>query len=167
MYYNYRVTEQNRYKNKYIKFLKENGLYNQELLNYIRNRTMHIDYKDNELKEFIGCYPIIENNTIKDIRLCVPELADDISVAINIHEYIHLEKMYKYLNKEYYFNDDEEVLPVFYELLFLTGNNRKETDEYIDFLREYICENNNKEYVYALQVWDNSQDIVKRLLRRI
>ncbi|MBQ6546724.1 MAG: hypothetical protein IJL74_01850 [Bacilli bacterium] len=140
---------------KYIGFLKEYNLYDEEVLDYIKDKIIYIDYKKESFKEFVGCYPMIDNGIVKDIRLCIPKITDDISIAINIHEYVHLLKMHKYLDKEYVFKKDEEVLPVFYEMLFLVNNQTKETDEYIEFYRTYIENNNNKEYIYALKIWDS------------
>ena len=53
----------------------------------------------------------------------VPHIIDNHSIAITIHEYIHLLKMFDYIGKEYVFSDYEDLLPTFYELVFAKENN--------------------------------------------
>ncbi len=124
-------------QDKFIKFLKDTEIYNEEVLNYIKPKTVLLDHSE-ESFSFYGCYPILDdNNILKDIRLCIPKITDDITVSINIHEYVHLLRLYKYLNKEYIESEYEELLPVMYELSYLKSvNNKDYIDRYIDHINE-------------------------------
>ena len=117
---------------KFISFLKEHGLYNQEAMDYIKDKTYYINYDGNESNSFFGCFPIMEGNIVKDIRLCVPKMIDDITVSINIHEYVHLTKIYNHLNKKYIESKYEDVLPMAYEFLYLMHNDPEYLDYYIE-----------------------------------
>ena len=126
---------------KFINFLKKYNLYREEIFKYIKPRTRRIDYKDNNAFNFIGVYANLDNNDIlRDIKMVVPYMVDDNSIAINIHEYIHLLYIYDYLNKEYVFNNYEELLPVLYELMYSKENNNV---EYINMYINHIKEEDN------------------------
>ena len=120
---------------KFIEFLKKSELYNEEVLDYIEYRTTHVDYKEKGAMDFVGCYPILEDGIVKDIWLCVPNMVDDISISINIHEYVHLLRVYKSLGKKFEESEYEELLPVMYEFAFLedVGNT-----EYLEKYKEDI-----------------------------
>ncbi|MBQ6477024.1 MAG: hypothetical protein IJI43_01125 [Bacilli bacterium] len=128
------------YAEKYIKFLKENNLYDQDLIDYMSTRTTYVDYNNENAKEFIGCYLMTENDVIEDIALCVPRIVDDVTVSINIHEYVHLLNTYKYLGKKYVIREEDELLPVKYELLYL----KKENPTYMNSYIQEISKCNNK-----------------------
>jgi len=101
---------------KFINFLKENELYDEEVFNYMKDRIRIVKYNETS-KDFFGCYPIVdENNILRDIKICVPNTIDDITVSINIHEYVHYLLTYRSLNKEYKEDKYAELMPVFYEL---------------------------------------------------
>lgn len=120
---------------KFINFLKETELYNEEVLEYIKYRTTHVNYKQEGAMDFVGCFPIIEDDIVTDIWLCVPNIVDDISASINVHEYVHLLRVYKSLGKEFIESEYEELLPVMYEFAFLEsiGNT-----EYLNKYKEDI-----------------------------
>ncbi len=124
-------------KDKFVKFLEDTDLYNERALNYIKPKTVCLDHSE-EGFSFYGCFPILDdNNKVMDIRLCVPKMEDDITVAINIHEYIHLLKVYNNLNKEYVSDSYEELVPVMYELAYLNRvDSNEQVAEYIEFLEE-------------------------------
>lgn len=126
-------------KKKYIDFLKKCELYNQEVFDYIEYRTTYVDYREKGSMNFVGCYPIIEDGIVKDIWYCVPKIVDDISISINIHEYVHLLRVYRSLGKEFIESEYEELLPVMYEFAFLEdiGNT-----EYLNKYKEDIKNDN-------------------------
>ena len=39
--------------------------------------------------EWFGCFPIVENGILKDIRILVPEIKNQKNLLVNIHEHIH------------------------------------------------------------------------------
>ena len=124
-------------KEKYIEFLKEYGLYDEKIFNYIESRTIYVDYLDDESIEFIGCYPIVENDILTEVKLCVPRIVDDISLSMNIPEYIHLYNIYSNIGSKYIPDEYEEFLPVMYELEFLINSGDKEyLDYYVQCIRD-------------------------------
>ncbi len=48
-----------------------------------------------------GCFPIVKDNVLTDIRLLVPEIENDQDLLINIHEYAHALELYSELGKIY------------------------------------------------------------------
>ena len=127
-------------RNKFIKFLKDTEIYNEEVFEYIKPKTVYLDHSE-EATHFYGVFPIVDdNNIIKDIKLCVPKIKDDITVSINIHEYVHLLMVYRDLNKEYKESDYDELLPVMYEFYYLKDND----PEYLEAYKEKISKSNNK-----------------------
>ena len=125
-------------KDKYINFLKKYNLYREDIFEYMKDRTKYIDYRQDGSDGYIGVYPNLVNGIIKDIKMRVPRLIDDHSIAITIHEYIHLLKMFDYIGKEYVFSDYEDLLPTFYELVFAKENNDIDyINERLEFIKEY------------------------------
>ena len=147
---------------KYINFLKKYDLYREDIFEYMKDKTKYIDYRLDESKRFYGVFTNIENGIIKDIRVMVPYLVDDTSISIRIHEYIHVLKIYDYLNKEYVFTDYEDLLPVFYELVYAKENNN------YDYINERIDElKDNFNYLkVVLDLFDqNKENNNKKLIK--
>lgn len=143
---------------KFVDFLKCYGLYNQEVLDFIKNKTLYIDYKNVEAREYMGCFPIIKNGVVKDIRLCVPKIVDDVTVSINIHEYVHLTKVYSHLNKEYKESKYEDVLPTAYEFLYL-----RNTDlDYLKLYKEYILSGDDEYLKYLVTFFDSTDKLLRK-----
>ena len=147
---------------KYINFLKKYDLYREDIFEYMKDKTKYIDYRLDESKRFYGVFTNIENGIIKDIRVMVPYIVDDTSISIRIHEYIHVLKLYDYLNKEYVFTDYEDLLPVFYELVYAKENNN------YDYINERIDElKDNFNYLkVVLDLFDqNKENNNKKLIK--
>lgn len=145
----------NIYYNKYINFLIKHNIYNEEILEYMRRNSIKIDYRDKEKRDFIGCfYSTDRNNRITKINLYVPFIDSDITVLINIHEYIHLYILYQYLNKKYQQNKEEEILPILYEHLYFLDNLSKELEDKIKDLNNTITDTSPMQYRIALKSRD-------------
>lgn len=145
----------NIYYNKYINFLIKHNIYKAEIMQYITKYSIKIDYHMEEQRDFIGCfYSIDKNKRIKKISICTPYIDSDITVLINIHEYIHLFILYQYLNKKYERNKDEEILPILYELLYYLDNPSKELEKKIIELNNTIKDTSPIQYKIALKSRD-------------
>ncbi len=83
-------------------YQKEDAIY------YLFNHTKIID-TNLEDTSFYGCYPITDNNIVKEIRVCVPPIKNLKSMLINIHEYKHGIDLYPYLGKTYQ-DDNYEIV---------------------------------------------------------
>lgn len=142
----------NIYYKRYIDFLQKHNIYNEEILEYIRKHSTYIEYIDEEKREFIGCfYNIDKNNKLKKIHICIPYIDSDLTTLINIHEYIHILTLYPYLDKKYKSNNQEEILPIFYELLYFLDNPSNTLKEEIIKLNNKIKNSNQEKYKIALK----------------
>ncbi len=142
---------------KFIKFLKDNNIYDEKVLEFFKNNSTYVDFKDDDTKYFIGCYPKVENGILKGVNICVPDMEDEVTVTINIHEYVHTLELYKKLNKEYKETSYEEVLPVFYELIFFKENVKTMAD-YSKFYEEHLMKYYEKEYLMVIELYN---DLIK------
>ena len=149
----------NIYYEKFLSFLKNHNLYNEDIINYKRKNQLPFDYRGEEKRGLIGCYYLQEKNRIREIKLIIPYIFDDKTILINIHEYIHLVLVYPHLNKKYQLGKDIEILPIYYEKIFIKENNTKELEEYAKYLDDIILKNDQEEYLIAL-------DISKQLLEK-
>ena len=127
-------------EDKFINYLKKTEIYNEELLNYLKDNTKVIEYSE-DANDFIGTFPQVdENNILTGIKMCVPKMTNDITVGMNIHEYVHALMLYRNLNKEYVEDNQAELMPTFYELNYYKENN---VNDYFNFYIEHIKEKGN------------------------
>lgn len=138
------------YYEKFLSFLRNHNLYNENILNYWKKNQLSFDYRDEEKRGLIGCYYLQEKNRIRGIKLIIPYIVDDKTILINIHEYIHLVLVYPHLNKKYQLGKDIEILPIYYEKIFIKENKTKELEEYEKYLDDIILKNDQEEYLIAL-----------------
>ena len=75
---------------KYINFLKKHNIYNEELLMYIREYATYFDYyNENEKNYPTSTFPVIDKQKkVIGIRTVIPVITDDITIILNIKEYI-------------------------------------------------------------------------------
>lgn len=139
------------HKEIFLNFLQKHNIYNKEVLEYFYNNSTFVNYKDENEREFIGCYPKVENSILTKVKICVPKIEDDISASINLHEYIHLLTLFNKLNKEYEEMSHEEVLPIFYELVFM-NENIKDLSDYYKYYGDYLIKNNYEDYNLAMEL---------------
>lgn len=139
------------YYDKYIQFLKEHNLYNIELLNYIKANSTYFDYREEENRDYIGCFfKLNKKKKLEKISLVLPFIIDEQTVIINIHEYIHAFMYYKYLGKKVVFDNTIEILPMLYEKIYLIENYTPSNDKYIANLDSKITPNSDIKYQVAL-----------------
>ena len=143
----------NTYYNNFVNFFKKHNLYNEEMFKYIQKNTTHFDYRDEDQRAFIGCYYTYDKQRIlKKIKVCVPFINNQITLLINIHEYIHAIELYKNIGKKYEQKDTEETLPMLYELLYYLENPNKELEAYLTELNKKITKKSSKAYQIALLI---------------
>ena len=142
------------YYKKFITFLKEHNLYDEEILEYWKNNKLMFDYRDDEKRELIGCFYKIENNILKEIKIIVPFFDNDKTVLINIHEYVHLLLIYPQMGKKYEPGIDKEILPIFFEKIYLKENETKELLKYYTYLTNFINTQSEEDYIIALNISD-------------
>lgn len=82
-----------------IQFLKEQNLYKEEFFDFMKHKTKVVS-SDTPIESF-GCFPIVENDILKDIRLLVPEIKTGQNLLVNIHEYVHALELFNELGNIY------------------------------------------------------------------
>lgn len=159
---------------KFIDFFKRHNLYDEKIFNYLRENSVMFDYRDEDSRPFIGCYyTYSKDDKLKKISLCVPFIDDDITILINIHEYIHGILMYNKIGYKYKAGIDCEVLPMLYERIFVEETQNEKLKEYLKYLNKNILESSNPEYQLALNVQDelleeyNKNKKIKTLNKKI
>jgi len=93
------------FKNEVKDFFKEEGIYSEEFFDFLKNKVKVIP--SGILKSWYGCFPIIENDKITDIKLLVPEMETKTDILINIHEYAHAHELFNELGTIYHARTEE------------------------------------------------------------
>lgn len=87
------------FKNKIKEFFKDQNLYSEEFFDFIKDKVKV--FPSIATKGWYGCFPMIENNILTDIRLLVPKIETEADLLINIHEYYHAIELYNELGNVY------------------------------------------------------------------
>ena len=75
---------------------------------------------------FFGCFPIIKNDILIDIRVSVPEIKEYKDMLINVHEFTHAIELYNELGSFYFDNVDlREARAKNMEIKYTNTFNRK------------------------------------------
>jgi len=147
------------YYTDFINFFKKHNLYDEEIFNYINKNSTRFEYDNEELIPFIGCYYIKNSQDIlQKIKLYVPYITNQITVLINIHEYIHAIELYKKIGKKFKEDNLKEILPMLYERIYIKENPSKKLEEHLKFLNKKINENSTESYKIALEIQDELLD---------
>ncbi len=158
------------YYQKFIDFLKKHNLYDEDVINYWKNHKVSFDYREEEQRDFIGCFYMLRDNVLEKISLIVPFIDNDKTVLINIHEYVHLFLLYPKLRKKCIIGIDKEVLPILYEKIYIHENPTDELINYYEYLNSFIEKSGKEEYLIALdiseQLLENNYSNIRQLERK-
>lgn len=80
-------------------FLKQENMYDEEFLRYLKDRTVTVPSDID--KSWFGCFAIVNEGMLVDIKLLVPEIENEDNLLVNIHEYTHAYDLYQVLNQPY------------------------------------------------------------------
>lgn len=80
-------------------FFKTQNLYKKEFFDFIKERMLIVPSGTDI--SWYGCFPIVEDDILKDIRLLVPEIETEKDLLINIHEFTHAIELYDELEMPY------------------------------------------------------------------
>ena len=119
------------YFDKFIDFITRHNLYESKSFIEISNKTKNINYNNEESRDFIGCFYKVENEIIKDFNVCVPQIIDEQTLLINIHEYVHALIIYNSLGKKEDIGLEKEVLPMMYEEMYVVESDEISTKKYL------------------------------------
>ena len=112
-----------------LKFLKEQNLYKEEFLKFMEGKIKVLPY-DADLSWF-GCFPIVEDDILKDIRLLIPEIKTEKNLLVNIHEYVHALELFDELGTVYEERREErENKAMNYEKIYLNNKKAKQVVNY-------------------------------------
>ena len=87
------------FKNELKEFFKFQNLYSEEFFDFMKDKVKVLSKRVN--KEWFGCFPVINNNILTDIRLLVPKIENEKDLLINIHEYYHALELFNELGTVY------------------------------------------------------------------
>ena len=96
------------FKNELKQFFKDENLYSEEFFDFMKGKVKVLPSTVN--RDWYGCFPIIKNGVLKDIRLLVPEDNTELGLLINIHEYYHAMELFNELGTEYEPRNEEREL---------------------------------------------------------
>lgn len=137
---------------EFITFFQKHNLYSEDAFRYLRENSTLFDYRDEDNRDFIGCYCVNDDRKmLKEIMLIVPFFDSRVTVSINIHEYIHGLIAYNKLNKKYKIGIDCEVLPMLYEKIYFLEHPCRELEEHEKKTKEIIFNANIQRYIIALK----------------
>lgn len=102
-YYKKRGKEQ-PFKNELKDFLKEQNLYREEFFDFMKGKIKELP-ADTSL-DWFGCFPIVKDGILKDIRLLVPEIKNEQNLLVNIHEYVHALELFDEIG--YFYEERKE-----------------------------------------------------------
>lgn len=115
--------------NELIRFLKEQNLYREEFFKFMEGKIKVVSY-DTPI-EWFGCFPLIENGILTDIRLLVPEIKTEKNLLVNIHEYVHAIELFDELGTVYKDRREErEKNASSYEKIYLE---KKKAEKVVDY----------------------------------
>lgn len=104
-------------------FFKKQKIYDENFFEYIKIRVHILPY-DTSL-EWFGCFPILEDGIIKDIRVLVPEIVTENNWLVNLHEFYHAYELYNELGCIYVENREQrEKNAVNFEKKYVKNNTR-------------------------------------------
>lgn len=94
-------------------FLNKDDLMNyfhehSNVFEYLKSRTKVYNCDAEDGMTYYGVYPIIENNILTNINICVPKITNLKKLLINIHEYNHAIDLFEYLGQAYLEQDYEK-----------------------------------------------------------
>ena len=92
-----------------IDFFKSMELYDRNFFNHIKKKTKVLDLPYEEIKDFVGCFPVIVDDKVVDFNILLPKLNTIFDVLVYIHEYSHAIDIY----------DENEIFPNLMEAMFL------------------------------------------------
>jgi len=93
------IGKEEPFKNEVKDFFRKENLYSEEFFNFLKHKVKKIPSTGGA--SWYGCFPQVEDGILKDIRLLVPEITDEKSLLINIHEYAHALELYNELGSIY------------------------------------------------------------------
>jgi len=97
--YIFEIIKQFYLRKSFLDFMNEQTLFTKEFQKFVKDKIVVIDEDINN--DWYGCFPIIKNDILVDIRVLIPRLKDKQTLLTNIHEYCHAMELYNELGSVY------------------------------------------------------------------
>ena len=136
-----------------IEFFKKHNLYDEKAFTYLLSNTTMVNYSNPKERGFVGCFYTLNKGILNNIHLVIPYVFDEKTKLIVIHELVHGIELYRRLNKKYDDQNNDEILPMLYEKIYVEEQNNEELRNYQHSLDLQIKEKDTK-YNEALKVRD-------------
>ena len=88
-----------------IAFFREQNIDAEQFFEYIETKVHVLPY-DTSL-EWFGCFPILKDGILIDIRVLVPEIVTEQNLLVNLHEFYHAYELYGVLGTIYVENREQ------------------------------------------------------------
>lgn len=138
---------------KFINFFKASGFYDKEIFNYIWQHSVLFNYLELENQNGIGIYYIFnKSNKLIDFKIVVPYIDSEITLFINIHEYMHAIDAYYKLGKKIKFDELCEVNSLLFENIYLSSTNNKQLEQYKSELDKDRIKSGDNKYILGLKI---------------
>lgn len=86
--------------NKLTSALKSLNIYSDKLISFLNGKILYLPLKKDEFPW--ACFPILDDNEVLiDIKLLVPEIIDEDTLLVNIHEFTHAFELFQKLGHKY------------------------------------------------------------------
>lgn len=143
-------------RNDFFVFLNKYNLYDKGVYSYCNEHALRFDYYNEDFfRGSIGCtYMVDKYGILNEIIPFIPNLVDDITTLINIHEYVHVLSCYDKLNQHFKLPKSNEILPIFYENLYISECNSARLKRFKQKLDELALSSNDDNYLMSLKVQD-------------
>ena len=154
----------NTYYTKFINFFKKYELYNEEIFNYIEDRTIKFDYYDEELINIRGIYyNYNKTNQLTNFKLYLPYINSEMTIFMNIRPYIQAIYAYTKLEKKYKANAECELIAFYFEKKYLQDNPNQEIEKYLNNIYTTIKKQETEQkYKIALNVQPDLEKYIEK-----
>lgn len=82
-----------------ISFFTDEKLFDEEFMEFMQGKVVVAPYGTDE--SFFCCFPIVHDDILEDIRVCVPEVHSKRDLLINVHEFAHALDLYNEIGAVY------------------------------------------------------------------
>ena len=126
-----------------VEFFKEIVFYDETYFRKIEENTKVYNKPYDEIKEFVGCYPIYnERNEIIDFKLILPKLDSIDSELIYVHEYTHA----------LFLEDESEIFPSIMEAFYINKYARDKRKILLSLIEEQLKKTEDENHIIVLKI---------------
>ncbi len=147
-----------RYDPRIIDFFKRHNLYDEKMFEYLQDNTWGVCYADPPKARRVGCPVIRYKGRILGFVIIIPDVTNDFTMFIQVHEIAHGIYAYKHLGKKV---EDRklELLPFAIEKLYANEVQSEAVNNFSQRLDSMVDETSREPYRFALA---NRDEIVKK-----